>query len=102
MGWSNYLVNEKEKIAIEIGKFNIGDYDEETTKAYDELMEYLGSMDSEEGSPDVIRYLLRKIGFVDSQEFMVSKLIEWLGEGWTIKHEYEEDFNLENYKVVSS
>ena len=86
MSWTNYLYNEKLNIAIEIGKTDYNDIDEDLEESLIELIEY---MEREEKDLQVILYLWNKIYVYDTMGILVSLFIKRYVRYWKIIHEDE-------------
>ena len=73
MGWTNYLWIEKENVALQIGKV---DGTEDNDEAIDDLFEY---MNEEDGKVEVIKYLWNKLGVYNPDELLIAMLSHYYG-----------------------
>lgn len=91
MSWSNYLVSNNYKIALEISKIGYDDLDEEVRERIDYLLDYLSDTDPKHRSLDVINYLTKNILVEHSIELMISIFINFYGgeKNWVILPENE-------------
>ena len=96
MSWSNYLVNDKNKIAFEIGKIGYSDVDDEIKEPLNDLLEYVINTEEKEKKIEVINYLFNKIPFIEnSNELFVSLFLSIYGiSNWKIisENEVTEDY----------
>jgi len=82
MGWANYLYNDELDIAIEIGKINYDDLNENTWEALEEFIEY---QEEPEHHEVVKNYLWGKCMMFNAMHGTISMFLDIYGrENWYI------------------
>ena len=100
MGWMEFLICEKLKIAFEIGRHhNLDNVNKEEYHQFQELIQYLN--EEEDKKIDVVNHLLSKSGNLCPLQIFVLGLKDMYSEHkWEVVHEDEfKDRN--NYKVIT-
>lgn len=96
MGWSNYIIFETQKVAIEIGKVDEQDIDTDIHKKILDVKEYQESV--EDVNETIFTHLASKICY-DSKELLASLLYALNGE-CSIKSEYSDDIDWAKYTIL--
>lgn len=98
MTWSNYLVNEELRVAIEVGKFDYDDCYDDLSDNFRELETYLNREDSDGSSTEVVKYILDKIVTFDPDVLLYSLFLNKYGTDWVVKH--ETDVDKSDYTII--